>query len=145
MFKRYFRDKKGLTLLECVFAIGLSLLIFISFFTAIILVNQWIRDSTHHLVSIYLCREKIEEYREMDYENIPLGSFSESVTIDEGSDLDSADDNLTGRRKTVIVGWDIDGDSIPNEGKKITANVSWTNSRGQQHNQMLMIGIANPE
>lgn len=137
-----FFNQKGLTLMEALIAISLFLMVFIAFLIASSMASRYIQDTTHRLAAIYLCQETIEEYKAIDYRDITGGTFTESgVIIDEGSDLSSSTDDLTGYRITDIENWFVDGVHI---GKMITVTVSWTSISGD-HQQQLKTGIANPD
>ena len=148
MTKREFKDKRGLTLLECVFAVTLFLIVFAGLLTTSNLANHWIKNSTIHLAAIYLCEEKIEEYKAMGYDSIPLGLAENSyvvetdaVLLDEGPDLSSTGDDLTGSREVKTDVWMEEGTSI---GKKIMVTVYWTSSTGAQ-SQTLVTGLVETE
>jgi len=149
MGKKYLKAQEGLSLIEALIAISLFLVVFTTFLIASTTANRYIRETTQRLSAIYLCQEKIEEYKAMDYRYVPVGTLPrdgpEDVVIDELVDLDSEDDDLTGERVTFIEEeWDIDGnDDDPEEGKIITVTVSWTTVSGT-HQQELRTGRCNP-
>ena len=139
MFKKYFKEQKGLTLMEALIGISLFLVVFSAFLISCNMATRYIRETTQRLSAVYLCQEKIEEYKAKEYRDIPLEGEEETVTIDEGP-KDSVDDDLTGERDVVISSWQDEGVTV---GKIITVTVSWT-TIGGDHKQELTTGMCDP-
>lgn len=114
------RSKKGITLLENILALLITVLLISGLTQLFLLGPTQTKIANHRVSSLNLAQAKIEQLISLGYNGVVTASYNpaqqEAVTIDT-ADPNNALDDLSGIRETAVTG-------ITN-GKKIVVIVSW--------------------
>ncbi len=123
-FKSLFKPNSGVTLIESVVAIFLTLTAFAALFQMFSFGYLRVKGVKNRLSAIHLCQEKMESLLDLPYTSIALYSQTqEEVTIDYGADSSSDEDDLKGTRTVqTLEDWIVDEELV---GKKVIITVAW--------------------
>jgi len=135
------KNKSGVTLIESIVAIFLTLTAFAVLFQMFSFGYLRIKNAKHRLSAIHLCQEALEERTKFTYDDLAaLGDESDSVIIDRGPDVDSNEDDLVGTREIKYEPWMVSGET-EQVGLRIIVSVSWE-WKGKPQTEILASAIS---
>lgn len=114
------RKTKGITLLENVLALVITVMVITGLIQLFLLMPMHTRIANHRVSAVNLAQAKIEELKALGYNGIVTSAYTPPVddaVIIDSIDLDDPADDLYGVRTTAVT--DI------TDGKKIVVIVTW--------------------